>query len=133
MRILIADCESRVRFALRALLGCQLGLKVVGEAATPKELLIEVEHTEPDLVLLHWRLQEAVPSLISTLRDVCPDLRVIVLSARPEVRQQALVSGADGFVCKIDSPEKLLTAIQRVGSSPCRDRQLEISPDCSPL
>jgi DNA-binding NarL/FixJ family response regulator len=36
---------------------------------------------------------------------------VIALSSRPEVRDSALAAGADAFVSKIDSPERLLEAI----------------------
>ncbi len=59
MRILIADRQAQVRFALRTLLGQQPRLEVVGEAATAEELLAQAERTRPDLVLLHWRLNEA--------------------------------------------------------------------------
>ena len=111
MRILIADHQAQVRFALRTLLGHQPGLEVVGEAATARELLAQVGMTRPDLVLLHWRLSEAGQDLVQTLHQTCPGLRVLVLSARPETRSDALASGADAFVCKMDSPEKLLEAI----------------------
>jgi len=48
---------------------------------------------------------------LAQARAACPGLRVLVLSARPETRSDALASGADAFVCKMDSPEKLLEAI----------------------
>ncbi len=114
MRIIVADCEPKVRFALRTLLGRRPGLEVVGEAAVAGELPDLVGATRPDLVLLHWRLEEAAPGLLSALHELCPNLRVIVLSARPEVGQPALLTGADAFVCKGDPPEKLLAAIEDV-------------------
>lgn len=128
MRVLVADCEPRVRFALRILLKRQSGLQVVGEAATADELLLQVEATRPDLVLLHWRLQERVPGLLPEMQAICPRLHVIVLSARPEVCPQALDTGADAFVCKIDPPEKLLAAIERIASDPSLDQRFQLGP-----
>lgn len=115
MRILIADQELKVRFALQTLLSRQEGLEIVGEAATAGELLAQVEATKPDLVLLHWRLDESAPGLIASLRKVCPGLYIIVLSVRSEVRHDALAAGADAFVSKTYPPEKLLAAIAAIG------------------
>ncbi len=111
MRIVVADHQSKVRFALRTLLSRQAGVTVVGEAATAEELLARVAATRPDMVLLHWRLQESSRDLVPALRRLCPGLRVIVLSARSEASQEALGAGAEAFVCKMDPPDKLLAAI----------------------
>jgi DNA-binding NarL/FixJ family response regulator len=50
--------------------------------------------------------------LLSALRAVRPDLPVIVLSGRSEMRRAALGAGSDAFVSKCDPPERLLAAIQ---------------------
>ena len=84
MRIMVADHQSKVRFALRTLLVRQPGLEVVGEADTVEDLLAGVGATQPDLLLLHWRLGEEMSELLSTLKRVCPGLQVIVLSVRQE-------------------------------------------------
>jgi len=112
MRILLADDQPRVRFALRVLLERQPGLEVVGAALDADDLLAQAEATCPDLVLLGWELPGliAVDSL-SALRRICPDLFVIALSGRPEARRAALVAGANTFVSKTDPPERLLAAI----------------------
>jgi DNA-binding NarL/FixJ family response regulator len=59
MRILLADNLPKVRFALRVLLEQQPGLEVVGEATDAQDLLIQVEATAPDLVLLRFSLDLA--------------------------------------------------------------------------
>jgi two-component system nitrate/nitrite response regulator NarL len=113
MRILVADNQAKVRNALRVLLMRQPGLEVVGEAASAGEVLAKVRVARPDLVLLHWRLQEESASdLLTSLRGACPGLCVIALSARPELCQAALRGGADDFVSKVDPPERLLAAIR---------------------
>ncbi|MCP4542207.1 MAG: response regulator transcription factor [Chloroflexi bacterium] len=112
MRILLADHRSKVRFALRALLEQRPGVAVVDEAVDAEDLLAQIKVACPDLVLLDWKLQ-GLPAigLLPTLRRVCPRACVIVLSGRPEAREAALTAGADAFVSKVDSPERLLAAI----------------------
>ncbi len=114
MRIMVADHQSKVRFALRALLARRPGLEVVGEADTVEELLAGVSAAQPDLLLLHWRLGEDMSDLLSTLKGTCPGLLVTVLSVRPEASHEALAAGADEFVCKMDPPDKLLAAVERI-------------------
>jgi len=116
MRILLADDEPKVRFALRALLQRQPGLTVLGEAIDAQHLLAQTEGTYPDLVLLDWELPGlASVDLLSALRGVYPDVVVIALSGRPGARRAALNAGADAFVSKGDPPERLLAAIDSFG------------------
>lgn len=112
MRILLADAQPKVRFAMRVLLERQPGLEVIGEAVDAEDLLAQVETTCPDLVLLGWELPglEAA-DLVSALRQAGPNLSVIALSGRPEACRAALGAGADAFVSKGDPPERLLKAI----------------------
>jgi DNA-binding NarL/FixJ family response regulator len=112
MRILLADTRPKVRFALRVLLDRQPGLEVVGETIDAQGLLAWTEAECPDVLLLDWELAgSAAADLLLALRGICPDLSVIVLSGRPEVRRAALMAGADVFVSKTDPPERLLAAI----------------------
>jgi two-component system invasion response regulator UvrY len=117
MRILVADSQSRVRFALRSLLEEQSGLMVVGEATDCQELLAQVEADCPGLVLIDWDLPGmAGIDLLAALQRMCPGLHVIALSSRPEVEQEALAAGVQAFVSKAGPPEPLLAAIQSVES-----------------
>jgi DNA-binding NarL/FixJ family response regulator len=112
MRILLADGQPRVRFAMRVLLERQPGVEVIGEAVDAEDLLTQVEMTCPDLVLLGWELPGLAPlDLLSALRKVGPGLLVIALSGRPEAHRAALGAGVDAFVSKGDPPERLLAAI----------------------
>jgi DNA-binding NarL/FixJ family response regulator len=112
MRILLADVQAKVRFALRVLLERQPGCHIVGEATSSEDLLAQVQAACPDLVLLGWELPHpAKAELVAALREVCPNLVVIALSGRPEARKAALEAAADAFVSKGDPPEHLLAAI----------------------
>jgi DNA-binding NarL/FixJ family response regulator len=121
MRIMVADHQSKVRFALRTLLARRPGLEVVGETDTVEGLLAGVGAMQPDLLLLHWRLDEEMSDLLSALKQVCPGLKVLVLSVRQEARKPALAAGAEAFVCKMDPPDKLLAAIERIQAGPGKD------------
>jgi DNA-binding NarL/FixJ family response regulator len=115
MRVLLADSQSRVRFALSSLLEEQSGLMVVGEATDCKELLAQAEAACPDLVLIDWDLPGmATVDLLCALQKMCPGLHMIALSSRPEVEQEALATGVQAFVSKAGPPEPLLAAIQFV-------------------
>ena len=112
MRILVADNQPRVRFALRVLLERQPGIIVVGEAVNAENLMALANSTRPDVILLGWELPglTAVGSL-SALRKIRSDLLVITLSGRSEARQAAFDAGTDAFVSKTDPPERLLAAL----------------------
>jgi DNA-binding NarL/FixJ family response regulator len=113
MRILLADKQPQVRFALRVLLERQSGYEVVGEAVNTDDLLSQTKISRPDLVLLDWDLPGlAKIGSIAPLKRHCPHLFVAVLSGRLEARHAALSAGADTFVSKSEPPEILLAAIK---------------------
>ena len=111
-RILLADDQPGVRFALRVLLERQPGMLVVGEAWDGAGLLAAAQAANPNLVLLDWELPGMdAARVLAALRMARPDLQVIALSGRPEARKVALAEGANAFVSKSDPPENLLAAI----------------------
>jgi CheY-like chemotaxis protein len=117
MRILVAEGQPRVRYALRVLLARQAGCEVVGETENAEELLIQTEATCPDVVLLGWELPGlSACDMLAALRKASPDVAVIVLSGWPDACRAALDAGADAFVSKADPPERLLDAIAGCGS-----------------
>jgi DNA-binding NarL/FixJ family response regulator len=114
MRILLADDQPKVRFALHVLLGRMSDIVVVGEAIDAEELLNQTISAAPDVVILDWQLPGLMEiGSISALRADCPDLLVIVLSSRPELERAALDAGADDFISKIDPPDRLLASVSR--------------------
>ncbi len=117
MRVLLGDAQPKVRFALRVLLERQPGLVVEGEVNHARDLLARAEVVQPDLVLLGWGLPGLMaPDSLTALRQICPQVSIIALSERPEMRQVALAAGADAFVSKADPPERLLAAIDKYRS-----------------
>jgi DNA-binding NarL/FixJ family response regulator len=128
MRILLADDQPKVRLGLRLLLEQEQDMTVVAEAADAESLLAQVEESQPDLVLLDWGLQDsAALEQLAALRQACPQVAVIVLSAQPGVEEPALATGADAFVSKADPPEQLLAAI----ASLQRDENTAVAPSAT--
>lgn len=112
MRILIADNQPKVRFALRVALEQRPGNKTISEAIDAADLIAQTHMECPDLALIDWELTGMPPSdLLAQLRETCDKVHTIVLSSRAETRGQAMAAGANEFVCKCDAPEELMTAI----------------------
>jgi DNA-binding NarL/FixJ family response regulator len=112
MRVLLADDNPKVRFALTTMLQRRPEIVVVGEANDAATLLARIADDQPDLLLMDWQLPglEEAGSIPALRRDF-PDLMIVILSGRPEMAHKALSLGADDFVSKIDPPESLLGAI----------------------
>ncbi len=115
MNIVIADPQARVRHSLHVLLEQTPGWIVTGEAADCEDLLDLLPAARPDLVLIDWSLM-GMPeeNLMQLLRNRYATLRVIAMSGQQELSQAALKAGADAFVCKAESPEKLLNIISKI-------------------
>lgn len=118
MNVVIADRVPEIRSALRLLLSEERDVRVAGEAQDVASLLDMTRALDPALVLVDWELADTRPasaagdSLPREIAAVSPGARVIVMSGRPEARKQALAAGADAFVCKGDSPQRLLAALR---------------------
>jgi DNA-binding NarL/FixJ family response regulator len=114
MRILLADQQPKVRFALRVALEQQPGFKTIGEAIDAQDLIAQALAVCPDLAIVDWGLPGmTIAKLIGALHQTCRNTRVIVLSSRAEMRELALAAGANVFVCMCDAPDELLSAIDR--------------------
>ena len=117
MRILLADAQPNVRYALHVLLANRPELNLADDATDAYELISRLTEDDPDMLILDWMLPGlAEAGSIAALRDIRPDLIIIALSGRPELSHAAINAGADAFVSKIDPPERLLTAIDRFQS-----------------
>ncbi len=115
MHFILADDQFDVRQALICLLENEVKYELVSEAASADELLTWLIKACPDLLLLDWELSGVNGrDLLLKVRALCPHVKVIALSGRPEAFEEALAAGADGFVSKGDPPDCLLTEIHKV-------------------
>ena len=121
LSILLADDQSKVRFALRVLLESRPDATIVGEVDDAYELVERLPELSPSVIILDWLL----PGLseigsIKTIREQCPEIAIIALSGRPELGQEALFNGADAFISKIDPPDRLQEALDKIASGGSR-------------
>ncbi len=121
MRILVADDDSQVRSALCLLLEQEAGMDVVAEVSDVPGLIEAASRAQPALLLVDYELSgmRAPGELFNRLRRICPGLKVVALSGKMEARRSAMAAGADGFISKGDSPERLLSLVRRVGLFAC--------------
>jgi DNA-binding NarL/FixJ family response regulator len=116
-RVYVADAKPEERFALRLLI-LDLKMEVAGEAADWSTTLAQVPVSHVDMLLVDWDLLplDAVAAL-SILRKACPDALVVVLISPLDARQQAALSaGADAFISKGETPERVAERIRIVAA-----------------
>ena len=108
-RVYVADAKPEERSALRLLL-LDLEMEVVGEAADWVTTLAQAPVSHTDILLIDWDLlPRTSPSVaLDELRSACPAALVIILISHLDARQQAaLSSGADAFISKGETPERV--------------------------
>ena len=112
MRLFIADDQSRVRYALRVLLEKNPDILITGEAGSADSLQQLIYDAKPDILVIDWMLVNGqTTSLLRALKVDAPDLKIIVLSSRSDLKDEVLNAGGDAFISKTDPPDKLLAAI----------------------
>ncbi len=112
-QILLADDNVDLRSALRLLIETRMDLNLITEARDMEHVLAQVEDVRPDCLVLDWELPgRPIHERIRVLRTMIPGLRIIVTSARPEAREEALSEGADAFADKSESPLQILEVMR---------------------
>jgi DNA-binding NarL/FixJ family response regulator len=115
-RVFLADSQPEVRSALRLLLK-DINMQVVGDAADWPTALTQAEGTQPDMLVVDWDLIPTGNSLLE-LRATCPDTVVIVLISHLDARQQAALSaGADSFISKSDTPDRVAERLRAAAAN----------------
>jgi len=117
-RVFVADGNREERLAFRLLL-LDLKMDVVGEAADWNVTLANAPASHLDMLLIDWSLlPRTIPNTaLDALRKVCPAAMIIVLISHLDARQQAaILSGADVFISKGESPERVAERLRSVAA-----------------
>jgi len=119
IRLLIADDHTIMREGLKQLLSLAHDLRVVAEAENGLVALERLRQGDIDLLLLDMNMPGlSGENLVASIVDQHPMQKILVLSmhSEPQIALRALKAGAAGYLCKMCSPETLLSAIHRVAS-----------------
>jgi len=119
IRILVADDHFVVRIGLVALVNTEPDMEVVAEAADGSQAVDLFARHKPDLVLMDLRMpiKTGIEATVE-IRNKFADARVLMLTTfdGDEDIHQALQAGAQGYVLKSSTGEKLIPALRAVAA-----------------
>lgn len=117
IRVLLADDHAVLRAGLRALLGSEPDMEVVGEAQNGEEAIQKARDLAPDVLVLDI----AMPRLnglevIREIRTLGLAVRILVLTMHAEEQYllQVLRAGGAGYVLKAQADTELMEAIRTI-------------------
>ncbi|TEU14929.1 MAG: response regulator transcription factor [Anaerolineales bacterium] len=114
IKVLLADDHPALRAGIKGMLE-KADIEVIGEAADGDEALRLAERLRPDVLVLDAVMPGLrAPQVIHHLRETCPDLRVLVLTAYDdnELVFGLLEAGAVGYVLKEEALETIEAAVR---------------------
>jgi|ERR1041384_5305935 DNA-binding NarL/FixJ family response regulator len=117
-RVYVADAVKEERSALRLMLQ-DLNMEMAGEAADWATALTQAPLSLMDMLLIDWELLPRISptAALNELRRACPVALVIVLISHLDARQQAALSaGADAFISKSETPERVAERLRSVAA-----------------
>lgn len=111
------DDHPLVRDALRRAFAREPSLGVCGEAEDREGTMAAIKASKPDLAIVDLRLKDSDGmQLIRDIHDRHPGMLTLVLSMYDEelYAERAIRAGASGYISKLETPEKILQAVQTV-------------------
>jgi DNA-binding NarL/FixJ family response regulator len=117
IRIILADDHPLVRTGIGATIKAEPDMQLVGEAADGHETRRVCGEVEADILLLDLSMPgPPVIETVSYLRENCPDLKIVVLTAYDDDAyvHTLLSSGVEGYILKEEAPTAIVQAIRAI-------------------
>ncbi len=117
VRVLIVDDHTIVRTGLRALIGGETGMELVGEAVCGSEAVQMARDLSPEVIVLDLSLPDLDGIGVTRLiKSEQPDLRVLILTVHEDeaLLREAIRAGASGYILKHAAESELIAAIYSV-------------------
>jgi DNA-binding NarL/FixJ family response regulator/two-component sensor histidine kinase len=121
IRVMLADDHTLLRSAIGKILSSAEGVSVVAETGSGRNLVELAERHRPHVLLLDVDVPDChAPDVIARLRELLPDLRVLILSMNddPHLIQELIGLGAHGYLHKGVGNLSLVSAIQDAVAHP---------------
>ncbi|HMU28608.1 MAG TPA: response regulator transcription factor [Nitrospira sp.] len=116
-KILVVDDHAVVRQGVKQILNEQFQGAVIGEARNAEEMIDRIRKFTWDIVVLDVGMPgKSGLDALKELKQVCPKLPVLVLSAYPEdqLARRMLKAGASGYLTKDSAPNELVQALKKI-------------------
>ena len=114
-RVLVVDDHEVLSGSLALVVDAESDMESVGVAGDLAEARRRVADRHPDVILLDRRLPDGDGiEAIAELRELCPDMKVVVLTASDtdQVLVQAIEAGASGFLSKSRGLGEVIGAVR---------------------
>jgi DNA-binding NarL/FixJ family response regulator len=116
VRILLVEDNQVFREALELLLGLRGDVEVVASVGDGSDAVPAAREHQPDVVLMDYRLPglDGVQAT-AALREACPDVAVVCLTASANEREVEALYAAGAFACltKDQELDQIVDAIKR--------------------
>lgn len=117
IKIMIADDHILIREGLKKIIGKEMDMSISGEAKNAAEVLSLLKSKSCDVLVLDITMPgKSGLDLLSELKEIAPEVKVLILSMHPEDQFaiRALKLSAYGYITKESAPEELVRAIRKV-------------------
>jgi DNA-binding NarL/FixJ family response regulator len=126
MRVYLIDSQPVFREGLKSIIAAEGDLTIVGEADSCQDILETAKDT--DLLILDGEMDSfAMLNSLEKYRSKggLPYVLVLTRCVEEQHAAQMLKAGADGYLCKSDSPQTILDAIRKIAKGgKCLPRNL---------
>lgn len=117
IRTAIVEDQSRYRDLLRMILAGSDKIALVFEREHARHIVADVAKEEPDVLIMDIDLPgKSGIEAVSELKAVFPEIKILMLTVFEDDEKifGAIKAGANGYLLKKDSPQKILDAIQEL-------------------
>ena len=111
--VAIISSNYLLRLGLQRIVEAETWIKLIGETAHGANLDQLLASDHPDIAILDTEIDQAIPDLVRKLKHAVPAIKIVLLSGFDDVERtrQALASGIDGIVLKVQPSAVLIATI----------------------
>jgi CheY-like chemotaxis protein len=130
IRVVLVDDVPEVRQMVRTALRFRPVFSVVAEAADGVSAIACTREHQPDLVVLDLSLPDlAGQQVLTRLRAVCPDVKVVVFSATDPSDSLGVADAVEGYAVKDGRLDYLVELLETVGQQHVSRASVELAAD----